>query len=506
MSQEPPNKKRARDNTRRRLRVLLEISSSDVGHPNLAARISAPESSHVPSKPVSSNATVATASKLCSKDDILATPEITPNDKCKVRLSLHSAEPLNRRECAAIPSKAVKVESSFIGEHEVIVNEQSVPKALVESDVVDITRQLREEDDLMEAVRPSQTQVMFQVYGTVTAFLDLRPGFRVVLEDLCSFEYYQGPDDEEAWSCTSLLQGGATAASGSARSSYSGRQHAKAIDGGPRRARICLSSSSAYESAIDRNDEEQEKRRINDCWSLRLHLLVCHKASSKARTKGLDPALFAELESTLRKRVAETTDLREGLETFRVIHSSELQELRVKIYKTLQVPQTVPPLSSVELKKCTANKEQKPTGMNKTDSRPWSRPPLRQMYPSIRPWPEEKQRSIAIDARTRPLPAADNCSGGTQSGCRKEEVAAPCPDVESTWSSQEELTAKGKMQQQVSKIVRMGKKWQPSYSGQELRTGGAHLRLSWGGFAPLTSNAIVALFLGHLKTTPEEGH
>ncbi|XP_075539301.1 uncharacterized protein LOC142573986 [Dermacentor variabilis] len=224
---------------------------------------------------VPENALKAAASKRCFKGDITAAPGTTLSDKCKSRSS-HSTEPLNRRKCEASVSNFVLVETSFTGEPVVIVNEEPAPKALAESEVIDRLTQLREalqekdpseEDDRLEALSPSQTQLILVVHRILTALLDRRPGPGVVRDVLYSLIYYQEHNDEDACSCTFLLQDGAAAMSGSLRSNYSRRQHAEGDDGGPRRAGFSSSSSNAYEFVVDGEEEEQKIRRMKDGWN-----------------------------------------------------------------------------------------------------------------------------------------------------------------------------------------------------------------------------------------------
>ncbi|KAH7960183.1 hypothetical protein HPB49_017569 [Dermacentor silvarum] len=316
--------------------------------------------------------TGAVASKNCSKDHILASSETTPSDKCEARSPSHSTDPLNRRECKASVSEVVDAVTSFIGEHEVIVKEEPEPKALTETDVVDIVRQLREvlqekspfqEDDL-EALNTSQAQLILEVYGALAAFLDQRPGFRMVHEDPYSLVYYHGTGDKDACSCTSLLQDGASAGCGFSHSNYSGRQHA---DGEPRRARLSSSSSCAYESAVVGDDEEQEIRRMKYCWSQvpsppsksQALQAVQETCDAEGQTQNWDPARFTE--STLRKHDVDVTELKWRPQTIWESHASELQQLRVKIDKLLRPTPPAPPLSAAELRNCTAKKERKPT-------------------------------------------------------------------------------------------------------------------------------------------------
>ncbi|KAH7983712.1 hypothetical protein HPB52_013803 [Rhipicephalus sanguineus] len=95
------------------------------------------------------------------------------------------------------------------GDHskkEPIVHRKQELTPLTEFDVVDIVRRLRDvlrkngpsqEDDLLEALSTSQAQIIINVYGTITAFLDRRPGFEVIYENLYTFVYYKYTDDED---------------------------------------------------------------------------------------------------------------------------------------------------------------------------------------------------------------------------------------------------------------------------------------------------------------------
>ncbi|KAH7960182.1 hypothetical protein HPB49_017568 [Dermacentor silvarum] len=460
---------------------------------------------------VPGNATEAAALKRCSKDGVLATPETL--DHRRTRSSSHTTEPLKWRKCEASASEVVVVETSFTGEHEVIVNEEPGPKALAESEVMDTLRQLREvlqekgpsqEDDLLEAPNPSQPQLVLEVLGTLTTFLDRRPGFRVVHEDLYAFVYHHGPDDVYACFSTSLLQDGATTVCLTTRSNYSGRQHLEATDGGPRGARFSSSNTYAYESAVDRDDEEEERRQMQygcsqapwpPCLPRALQA-VQQTGDPEAQPHELDPARFTELESPLPKRDAEIAELKERLETFRESQASEVQDLRVKIGQLLQVPPPAPQLSAAELKNCTAKKEKKPTGSNGAGAQvsprpPQPRPPLHQMYPTPCPRPDEKPRSLPIDPRPRPLPPADT---------EVQEVRKVAAD------GRVPRTARRKMAQQTLKIVRMVNKQQPNFTDQEIRTRVDHLRRPQCGFSRMTFNAIVTLLLGNLKATQKEVH
>ncbi|XP_049520809.1 uncharacterized protein LOC119445049 [Dermacentor silvarum] len=161
---------------RRKLKPKLSFGSTSGGTTSLATNMKAnlPELFALLKKQlnpdVPGNATEAAASKHCFKDGILATPETMPSDKCEAQSSSHSTGPAT--ECEASVSEVDEVKTSFFGEQEVVVTEESQPKALAESDVVDIVRRLREvlqekgpsQEDDFEALTPSQAQLILEVH------------------------------------------------------------------------------------------------------------------------------------------------------------------------------------------------------------------------------------------------------------------------------------------------------------------------------------------------------
>ncbi|XP_049520271.1 uncharacterized protein LOC125944151 [Dermacentor silvarum] len=90
----------------------------------------------------------AAASKHCSKDDVLATPETTAA-KCKAQSS-NSIKLFDTKECEASGSVVVEHETSIIAEDKVIVTEEPERKAPTESDVdalfIELESTLRKRD------------------------------------------------------------------------------------------------------------------------------------------------------------------------------------------------------------------------------------------------------------------------------------------------------------------------------------------------------------------------
>ncbi|KAH7979116.1 hypothetical protein HPB49_008259 [Dermacentor silvarum] len=328
---------------------------------------------------VVANATEVAVSKRCSKGEILITPGTTHSTKCEAESSTDSTKPSHRREWDASSSEVVKNGTRFKGEEEVIAGEKSQPKTLTESDVVGIVRKLREilqengpsqEEDLLEALSPSEAQLILEVYGTLTAFLDQRTGFRVLHEHLYTFFYYQDPDDEddECGGSSHVLDG-----AGSLGSNDTGRQHAVVGDGESRHAHASSPSNSCYKPSVDGVEQEQVQRRIKSDWSQvissrrqsRAVRAMGQTCDAETQKQGCDPTRCAELESTLRKRDAEIAALNKRQKTFRQSQAREVQKLHAKTEKLPKRPPPAPPRSATEADKRTANVKPKPTTTDK---------------------------------------------------------------------------------------------------------------------------------------------
>lgn len=479
--------------------------------------------------PVAGNSADIAASKDCSKGEVLPNPVTTASGKCKGQASSE------RKAC-----DARTFETSLIKEEEVLDDGKPESKVLTESDVVSIARRLREvlqangpsqEDDLLEALSPSQAHLILQAYGTLTTFLSRRPGFRVLHEDLYSFIYYEDPDEEDnESSCVSVVQCGATTEPSLASGSDSGLQYAVARDGGARRLLGTSSSSGSYESAVDGEDDEQEKNQMKHGWNQVGSLPRCQsptlqavqqKRDAEAPTQGWNPDRLAELESTLRNGDAKIAELKEKLKTFRETQAREVRQLHAKLDELSKRSPPAPPApthnAAKEKNSHTAMGEQKPTSTPRVSAQasprplqPLPRPPRRHRSPPpLRPKTKEKPRLFPIIPRPRPVPQVGK---KTKRSAKwppvprfhelpgdKKPMATPCSDVESRHPSRGESPGKSKVDIQVSKIVQMVQKKHPSYTEPEIRKWVDHLRRSQGGFSRMTFNAIVELVLGHLK-------
>ncbi|KAH7979470.1 hypothetical protein HPB49_009488 [Dermacentor silvarum] len=188
-------------------------------------------------------------------------------------------------------------------------------------------------------------------------------------------------------------------------------------------------------------------------------------------------------------------------------YDSEEQELRVKIDEPLKTPPTEQTERAAEVKNPGAKKD-KPTGTNGEDDQVSPRHPL------PLPGPEDKARSVPVDPGPRPQPPSDKELSryatpppvpdfSERPDC-KEEVAASCSDVESMRPSQEEVPTKTKVEEQISKIVRMVKKKEPSCTDDEIRRLFDQVRQSHGGFSRMTFKAIVEILLENMKAVRQQ--
>ncbi|KAH7964726.1 hypothetical protein HPB49_001014 [Dermacentor silvarum] len=371
---------------RRKLKFKLSFGSASSGPSNLPYNMkpSPPELfalQPLKQKPnegdhrcdVASNARKAPTSKPHVKGELFTTPRTTS--------SSDSSKPSERKQYEASASEVVENQTSSIVEEQVIVREKPKPKALTESNLVDIVKQLQEfmqengpfqEDHLLKALSPSKAQQIVEVHGTLAAFLDRHSGFRVLDEHLYSFIYYEYPDDQDdECGCSFLLLEGASNGSCLASTNASGRQYAVARDDESRSARASSLSSRYYGATAVQKFYDAE-----------------------AQTLRWDPARFTELQSKL------IMCDKERLRTFQDSHALEAQLLCAMIEKLHKGTPQAPPRNAVEV---TNNrpvmKEQRPTGTNgalaQVIPQP-PRPPLRQRSPAPRPKLQAKQHALPI--------------------------------------------------------------------------------------------------------------
>lgn len=328
---------------------------------------------------------------------------------------------------------------------------------------------------------------------------------------------------------------------------------------GPRGARASSCSSTSYESAVEdevevekgkkgvsRKDSSSQTPSRPRCLSRALQAVQLTR-DAEAQTHGWDPAQFAELELMLKKRNNEISELQERLASLQEDHAREMQQLHLKIEKLQNRPLLAPTSPSLPLQN-EADQEvnnhhhvvdeegeaevERSRGAVATireavedfgngegqcqlpQARP-SPPPLllHRKSPPARAEPPEDVKLHALSIEPRPRPMATSAEHKAKRAAERPQVpefydlhwrmeqATPCSDVESMYSSRGGSPTKSKTEQQITKIVQMVKKQQPNYSEQEVRKHVDHVRHSQGGFSRMTFNAIVALVLGHMKTT-----
>ncbi|KAH6942523.1 hypothetical protein HPB50_006948 [Hyalomma asiaticum] len=371
-------------------------------------------------------------SKGCSKGELPKTPKTAPSDSRKERSSLRATKPSRKKECQANASEGVDNGTVFTREVKDIANGKPGPKSIAESDVVDIVRQMREvlqergpsqEEELLEALGQSQAKPVLEAYGSLIAFLDRFPDFRVVHEDLYTFVYYLDPEDEDE----------DTASTGSRPLSSSkeddGYQCTSAGKGRPRRSRASSTSSgSSYATAVEGWEDDRDWRNLYATKSIwgqlprsprhrsRARREVMRTCDAEAQTPGWGLARIAELELMLRKRDAKIAELRERLKLLRACHAREVRLLRAKIEKILKKPPPAPPRSATRARSNrSAAKSRASEGARAQDLPQQPRRVLRQRSPPPRLRREEKPSTRPIVPTPRPVTLMDKeCSWSAQ--------------------------------------------------------------------------------------------
>lgn len=357
-------------------------------------------------------------------------PGTIPSDTFEGHSSPDGSECSSTNQCGASASEAMECGAGFAGGDEGDVEQYQ--KATTESSVMSIVRQLQEilqedgptpEDYLMEALGPAQARVILEEYGTLAAFLDRRPGFRVLHQDLYTFMCYEDPEEyDEQCDRSSLVKGEATAASfkESSKMYYnSGRRRASLCHGERRPARSSSSSSSSsYESALDTEGEGDERRGspVKDGFLQvfsRPRQSRAWQGAKSTRDVGVqvttwDRDSIAKLEYTLEKRKAEIKELQEALRDLQLFQALELQELRSSVSKLLK--RAAPPrpwcvTATAKMRSVVTEKNATAGGAAcRQDSPfPWPWSLLPERCPAFRPRPDYHQRGPAIDPMLPPL-------------------------------------------------------------------------------------------------------
>ncbi|KAH8037957.1 hypothetical protein HPB51_019309 [Rhipicephalus microplus] len=328
------------------------------------------------------NARQGLRSQCLAKASNIATPRTKLNDKSK-RLGTDRGD--------MSPSKPAEREDGFIA-GEVLLHDSQKPK-LAELDAVDIRRELRnvlqehgssEEDDLCKAPSTSQAQMIVNMHGTITTFLDHSSRFEVIYEDLHTFAYYPSTDGEDG-----VLDE-------TSSRTYCCLQDTMAYG-------VIFSYSSFYMSAQPGGDNEAATCRTRNARSqvppLRRHHSRAltgtqQTCDAEVQTRGCEPVRIAEVKSGLQKRDVNITRPERRLNATRESRVLEVQQIRDKI-RTLK--QLSPPPTPVERRTAaklgmrTSKEEQKRTGEHAPRTQASSRAP--EPRPFLYPPPRHEKQS-----------------------------------------------------------------------------------------------------------------
>ncbi|KAH6937035.1 hypothetical protein HPB50_025303 [Hyalomma asiaticum] len=189
----------------------------------------------------------------------------------------NEAESVNRRKplaknCDAATSKLALHPSSTGRDGQVITVENPEPRGLTETDILDIVRHMRQllqhkgpsqEHELVEVVSLLQDELVLQVQGRTTAFLNRLPGFIVVNEDRQCSVYYEDPDGEVQDGSTSRIKH--ETITGTSSTSSNDDQNAAVCGVGPHRASAPISSRRALnEPTIEGEHQDREQHALKD--------------------------------------------------------------------------------------------------------------------------------------------------------------------------------------------------------------------------------------------------
>ncbi|KAH8037446.1 hypothetical protein HPB51_010001 [Rhipicephalus microplus] len=463
--------------------------------------------------------------KPCSEGEL---PKMSPNDANETHSSLDNTKP-SVKEGETSTRQLVENEADIVREAGKIVNEKT--KTLTESYVMDVLTRMREflqewgpsqEKDLLEALGYVRAKPVLEAHGTLIAFLDRYSEFRVLHEDLYTFVYYLDPDDEEGgYSSLDKDRATTTSCMASFAKDGGGPRYTGADVSRPQRSRSSSSSSSCYESALDEEEYDREPRRryptkvvwsqgpSNPCYQSRARREGQQMCDAVAQTQGwVVHDRIIELELMLRRRDAKIAELRESLKILRECHVRQVRQLRTKIEKLVRRRSpTSPRLKSNRAAEnerklsaadgtCTAQDLPQPRRVfRQTSPTPCFKPDKLSARPPVLS-PRLVHKNLKTSVVTKWAPMLDVYELPES----KIKATVQCSSVESSLGVSSTQT---KTEQLISKMVQMVKKQQPNYTDQEIRRRVDHLRRVHGGFSGMTFNAIVALMLGHLKTTPQ---
>ncbi|KAL1486704.1 hypothetical protein MTO96_008777 [Rhipicephalus appendiculatus] len=408
--------------------------------------------------------------------------------------------------------------------------EQKPREAISETDAASILKQIREilqengptqEVDLLEALGPSQIRLIIEAHGTLTAFLDRCPGFRVVREDLYTFVYYQDPEEEdEAAGRSSFVKIGATTASceDSSVECNGGRLQAAAGDAGPRRIRSTSSSSDSYESAVEGEEEGARKASIPIEERIQSGTLTSSPFPSRtscqanARRRGPDAEKQRALAFDPRSQPLASVDKR-SRRSLKRPQFPEFPELPGRVQRHHSGPTVDKKFRrSVkqspefpELQSRDARPRHRVPSVDRKSRRSLKRPPVEE-FPEL-PGRERRRRAGPTfdkkPKRSAKQSPEQESPESPESPSRQTSASAPYPGFQSVMSSPSGYATRSRTERPVSRTARRAAQEQPNNTEQENRSRTDNSRRRQDGSSRMNFNAIVALMLGHPESTSQ---
>ncbi|KAH6946309.1 hypothetical protein HPB50_012753 [Hyalomma asiaticum] len=427
-------------------------------------------------------------------------------------------------------SKLVHHPSSFGRDDQVPTVETPEPKGLTEADVADIVRHMRQllldkgpsqEQELMEAASPLHAEQVQEIHGSMTAFLNERPGFVVVNEDLYTFVYYD-PDVEVQGDSASRRTEEAIAGPSTA-SNNSDDQDAPVCDGGPHRQCAAISSSRpANDSTIEGEHEEREEHGLEDSSiqvtsTPRSQAAPRRKKKSKAKCQSR-LSRITEAKSTKQAHHSDVMQLQEQ-ET----QKSSTYEVHQQRAKEGELPLALQPKSrqsAATQKKGPVMKNLKPTDVNPQPPLPRPRPRQRRkrnQRPRPKTTPPSKNKRGTPPSSTIPQPLAEADERSSRSPelappdakpvkppSSRKQVEAAYSDTPSVLPTEQEAPKKNQLEEKLSRIARMVKNRRPDIAEKEIGKKIDQLRKSRGGLSGMTYNDIVELVVVEFEADAKE--
>ncbi|KAH6920336.1 hypothetical protein HPB50_028677 [Hyalomma asiaticum] len=443
--------------------------------------------------------------------------------------SLHGSKNL-AKNCVLATAKLVHHPSSIGPDDHVITVETPEPKGLTEADVAQIVRHMRQllldkgpsqEQELMEAVSPLHAEQVQEIHGSMTAFLNERPGFVVVNEDLYTFVYYD-PDGEVQGDSASRTRDEAITGP-STTFNNSDDQDAAVCDGGPHRECAAISSiRPVNESSIEGEHEEREEHAVGDAAiqvtsTHRSQAAPRRKKKSKAKSKSRVSEI-SKANSTKRAHDSAVVQLQKQ-ETLKsstyVVHQQRAKEG--------ELPHALQPKSrqsAATQKKGPTMKNLKATDVNPEPPLPRPRPRRRRkrnQEPRPKTTRPSKNKRGTPPASTISQPSAEADKRSSRSPelappdakpvkppSSRKQVEAAYSDTPSVLPTEQEAPKKNQLEEKLSRIARMVKNRRPGIAEKEIGKKIDKLRKSRGGLSGMTYNDIVELVLVEFEADAKE--